>query len=305
MMEVLHRAVLLAECLELLIPPRREALMVDGTLGEGGHSLAFLERYPGLSLIGVDADPVILERARERLAPHAARISLERGLAEETLSRLEAEGRRADIVLMDLGISIFHYEASGRGFSFLRDEPLDMRVDPSRGSAASELLARLSEAELAEAFFRLGEERYARRIARAVVERRRLAPIGTSRDFADLVTAAVPPQARHGRLHPATRCFQALRILANDELGRLERTLPLAARVLAPGGRLGIIAFHSLEDRTVKNFFKSLSAPIGGNGRAAGYEILTRKPVQAGDDEVAANPPSRSAKLRVLRRQER
>jgi 16S rRNA (cytosine1402-N4)-methyltransferase len=301
--EALHRPVLLAECLDILALPEGPSLMVDGTLGEGGHAEAFLARFPGLKITGVDADAEILERAKKRLEPFGARISFENCLFEEYAERLFAAGGRCvDAVLLDLGISIFHYEASGRGFSFQRDEALDMRIDASRGESAADILARLGEGELADAIYNLGGERYSRRIASAVVEARRKGRIDTAKAFADIVWRAVPPQARKGYLHPATRSFQALRILANDELGRLERGLRAAVALLRAGGKLGVISFHSLEDGIVKRFFKSLSAPIPGSEGAAEFELLAKKPIAAGREECLANKPSRSAKLRALRR---
>ncbi len=302
-MEALHRPVLLAECLETLAPREGASLMVDGTLGEGGHSEAFLARYPGLSIVGVDADSGILARARERLAPFAGRISFENCLFEEYAERLRGErGACVDAVLLDLGISIYHYEASGRGVAFQRDEELDMRIAPSRGESAAELLARLPEKELADSIYELGGERYSRRIASAVVEARRKGRIDTAKAFADLVWRAVPPQAREGRLHPATRSFQALRIMANDELGRLERGLRAAIGLLKEGGRLGVISFHSLEDGTVKRFFKGLASSDRDSGAASAFSVVTKKPLEATREEALSNPPSRSAKLRVIER---
>jgi 16S rRNA (cytosine1402-N4)-methyltransferase len=276
--------------------------MVDGTLGEGGHAEAFLSRFPGLRLVGVDADKEIQARARERLAPFGDRVRFENALFEEFLAGMAGKGEGADIVLLDLGISIFHYELSGRGFSFGKDESLDMRIDPTRGESAADIVQTRPENELADLIFNFGEERYSRRIARLIVQERGRGRIGTAKALAELVYRAVPAQARHGRSHPATKTFQALRIAANDELGRLERGMAAAARALKPGGRLGVISFHSLEDRIVKRYFKALVSPMSESGETAAYEAVTRKPVEASDEEARSNPPSRSAKLRVVGR---
>lgn len=308
-MEDIHVPVLLAECLGLLGGEGTE-LLLDCTLGEGGHSKAFLERFPALRVRGLDADPDAQRRARERLAEFGTRIEYVNAYFDEYLGRDLEEGDRPDIVLMDLGISMFHYELSGRGFSFRRDESLDMRIDPRQGQSAADIVAGAREEELADLIYRFGEERYSRRIARAVVERRSRSRIGTAKELADLVWDAVPPEARRGRLHPATRTFQALRIAVNDELGRLERGLAGAARNLRVGGRIGVITFHSLEDGMVKRAFRELcrscvcppEAPRCVCGGEPAFDALTRKPVPAGTEEVEANPPSRSAKLRAARK---
>jgi 16S rRNA (cytosine1402-N4)-methyltransferase len=309
-MRIRHEPVLREPVLELLAPAGGAGLLVDGTLGEGGHAEAFLERFPGLRLVGVDKDREILERAEIRLARFGARVRLEhRGFAEffERYDEL-AEGV-PERILLDLGVSMFHFEASGRGFSFQRDEPLDMRLDPGAGQTAAELLRESSADELAGLIREFGEERWARRIAGAIVRRRdREGPLTGSRELAEVVARAVPPEARQGRIHPATRTFQALRIAVNGELAELERALPAACRLLAPGGRLGVISFHSLEDRIAKRFFRERNractcppeAPICQCGGRRELEILTRKPVTASAEERRANPASRSAKLRVV-----
>jgi 16S rRNA (cytosine1402-N4)-methyltransferase len=208
---------------------------------------------------------------------------------------------------MDLGISMFHYELSNRGFSFRKDEPLDMRLDPSAGRSAADIVEESREEELADIFYRLGEERYSRRIAKAIVAARARGRIGTARALADVIWDSVPAEVRRGRLHPATRSFQALRIAVNDELGRLRRGLAGAARVLKVGGKMAVITFHSLEDGTVKRYFRELGrdcvcppeAPVCACGGKRAFEVLTRKPALPAEAEVAGNPPSRSAKLRV------
>jgi 16S rRNA (cytosine1402-N4)-methyltransferase len=242
----------------------------------------------------VDADPVVLDRARERLRPFGDRFRGYCAWSDEFLRAYPLE-RRPDRILLDLGISVFHYTMSGRGFSFGADEPLDMRLAGTGGETAAGILASRDEKSLADIFFTLGEERYSRRIAREVVRRRAEKHIGSAKDFADIVRRAVPPSCRFGRLHPATRCFQALRIAVNHELERLDRALPLALDLLPPGGSIGVISFHSLEDRRVKTCFRERAA----RGECA---LVTRKAVKPGEEECRANPPSRSARLRIARK---
>lgn len=309
-MEIVHTSVLLNECLDYLAPDTENPLMVDGTLGEGGHSEAFLSAYPNLRIIGIDADVRIQARARERLAPFGDRMVFYPGWSDAFFREYPEDEKRPDRILIDLGISLFHYEKSGRGFSFRSDEPLDMRLDPSSGESAADLVNRLREAELADLIYQYGEEQYSRRIARAICESRRNSPFATAKSLADCVFSAVPPQYRHGRIHPATKTFQALRIAVNEELDRLPRLLNLALGVLAPGGRLGVITFHSLEDRIVKNFFRDKSkactcppeVPICKCGGKPQVELLTRKAVSATQEEIDRNSPSRSAHLRVVRK---
>ncbi len=324
-MDIVHVPVLLAEVLDRLIPSRPDGLMVDATLGEGGHAEAFLSRYPGLRYLGVDADEAIQAKARIRLAPYGDRIRFARMYYDEFFGEFRKEveeGRqeRPGIVLFDLGVSMFHFRESGRGFSLQGDEPLDMRLDSTTGRTASDLVNGLDRAELERIFRDFGEEPFSGRIARAIVEERGGHPFSTSSRLAQTIARAVPGKFRHGRIHPATRCFQALRIAVNDELGRAERALRDAAESLEIGGLLGVISFHSLEDRIVKNLFRSLArtpepdasesdaalkgapgAPIPKT-RGPLLEILTRKPVAPGPEETAANPASRSAKLRIARR---
>jgi 16S rRNA (cytosine1402-N4)-methyltransferase len=306
--DAVHTPVLLEETIKYLAPRGGEELMVDATMGEGGHSHAFLSRFPELRIIGVDADPAIQERARERLAEFGDRVHFHSGWAQEFFAEYPASLRRPDLVFIDLGISLFHHQRSGRGFSFRKDEVLDMRLDTRSGPTAAELLARLSEGELADLVYRNGEERFSRRIARAICEARSRSPVRSSAQLAELVERAVPAGNRYGAIHPATRTFQALRIAVNGELSRLPDLLEGSLRVLEPGGRLGIITFHSLEDRIVKNFFREKNkdctcppeAPICRcEGRRA-VNLLTRKGVGPSKEEIAGNPPSRSARLRVV-----
>lgn len=289
-----HVSVMADEVMEYLLPAASgKSLIVDGTLGEGGHSMRFLEANPECRVIGIDADAVMGRRAAERLSDYSDRFELRTGWTDEIL--VDWEGPNPDVILMDLGISIFHYDGRGRGFSFRTDEPLDMRLDTDGDTDASYLVNNLPEEDLANLIYEYGEERFSRRIARRIVEARRESPIETAAGLAEIVTSAVPPKARHGRIHAATRTFQALRITVNDELGRLKRLLAVAPGLLAPGGRLGIISFHSLEDRLVKRRFRELDVRFGGD-----YDVFTRKPAVPGDEESRVNPPSRSAKFRVL-----
>jgi 16S rRNA (cytosine1402-N4)-methyltransferase len=292
-----HTPVLLRETLELLEPPRdNNALMVDGTLGEGGHSAAFLDKFSGLRLIGVDRDAEIAERARTRLAHYNGRFSVVVSHARDFF--VSYRGDAPDVILLDLGVSLFHYEKSGRGFSFAvnkeKDEPLDMRLSLDDELTAGAIIANYKERELADMLFNNGGERYSRRIARLICEERKKSAITTTRRLADIVHRALG--ARSGNIDSATRVFAALRIEVNAELSLLQPLLESALSCLKDGGRLGVISFHSAEDRIVKNVFRSFarSEPII-KGR-----LLTKKPVAASDDERVRNPPSRSAKLRVI-----
>ena len=307
---IVHQPVLLKEVLEFLVPPSDDSLLVDATLGQGGHSAAFLERYPKLSVVGVDADPAVLETARERLRPFAERIRFVNAWYSRFFKDYPA-GPGPDIVLMDLGISRFHYEAAGRGFSFDRDELLDMRLSPDLSRTAADIVNSSDADELADILFTFGEERYTRSIVSRLVRERSREPFTSAARLAAVIAAAVPGQYRHGRIHPATRTFQALRIAVNRELEQLQEGLAEAVRVLAPSGRIGVITFHSLEDRIVKHYFREKSRectcppewPICQCGGKADLRLVTRKPVTASDEEVSLNPASRSAKLRVAQKQ--
>jgi 16S rRNA (cytosine1402-N4)-methyltransferase len=229
------------------------------------------------------------------------------GWSQDFFAEYPAELKRPDTILLDLGISLFHYEKSGRGFSFRKDEKLDMRLDISGGSTAADLIARLPEKELADLLYNNGGERYSRRIARTIALEREKGAISGTAALAELIERSVPASYRHGPIHSATRAFQALRIAVNGELSRLTDLLEGALRVLEPGGRLGVITFHSLEDRIVKNFFREKNknctcppeAPICRCEGRRGVNILTRKGISPGDAEIEQNPPSRSARLRA------
>jgi len=283
--------------------------MIDATMGEGGHSHALLSRFPDLSIAGVDADPAIQAVARERLAEFGGRVRFFTGWAQDFFADYPAELGRPHTVFADLGVSLFHYQKSGRGFSFSMDEKLDMRLDSSNGFSAGELLMRMSEADIADILYKNAGERYSRRIARAIVRERQRGALGavTAAALSELIWRAVPASYRYGPIHPATRSFMALRIEVNRELSRLPELLAGAFEVLQPGGRLGVISFHGLEDRIVKDFFRMNSrdctcppqAPKCVCGGRRKLNVLTRKGVTAGEAEMRRNPPSRSARLRV------
>ena len=313
-MKIVHTPVLLNECLEWLSPVgekyENHAVMVDSTLGEGGHTFNFLSKYPNLEVIGVDADSVIQAKARERLAPFGNRIHFYNGWFDDFYANYPSEYERPDIILFDLGISVFHYEESERGFSFRYDEKLDMRLNPNREKSAADLVNELPEEKLADLIYLYGEEKLSRRIASAIVAARQGGRIESSKGLAEIIWNAVPANYRYGNIHPATRTFQALRIAVNGELERLPRSLHAAFGCLKEGGKMGVITFHSLEDRIVKNYFRNLGkkcvcppevAVCRCGGRQCA-EILTRKPVTPTEAEIKVNSPSRSAKLRVVRK---
>lgn len=313
-MEIVHTPVLLNECLEYLSPIgepfEHHCLMIDSTLGEGGHTYNFLKKYPGLSVVGLDADCVIQARAKERLAEFGDRIHFFNGWFNEFYSDYPEEYEKPDLILFDLGISVFHYEKSTRGFSFRYDEKLDMRLNANSEKSAADLVNELPEEKLADLIYLYGEEKLSRRIAKAIVEARAGGRIESSKALAEIIWNAVPGNYRYGNIHPATRTFQALRIAVNSELKRLPDALQNAFRDLKVGGKMGVITFHSLEDRIVKNYFRNLGKqcvcpPEVAICRCGGEqcaELITRKPVGPTAEEVKENSPSRSAKLRVIRK---
>jgi 16S rRNA (cytosine1402-N4)-methyltransferase len=281
--------VLPREVVELLAPAHGQ-VFVDATVGAGGHTRLLAERVgPAGRVIGLDQDAGMLELARPRLA------GLPVTLAHANFDRLPQALRElgveaADGVLADLGVCSDQLDDATRGLSFRQPGPLDMRLDPRAGETAADLLRRLSERDLADLIYAYGEERFSRRIARKVVETRKRTPLETAEQLAALVRSCVPrPKGRRHVIDPATRVFQALRIAVNDELGALERLLAALPRCVRPGGRAALISFHSLEDRRVKQAFRNREI----------WQELTRKPVQAGEDEVRDNPRARSAKLRA------
>lgn len=285
-----HLPVLPNEVLQLLAPPVG-GVVVDGTLGGGGHTRLLAERVgPTGRVIGIDRDPAAVQAAEQTL--RGLPIAVAHASYRETPEVLDEIGVDAiDGVLLDLGYSSDQIEDDQRGFSFHSPGPLDLRFDPTAGEPAWRLLERLSEQHLADLIYRYGEERLSRRIARRIVARRREVPIRQADDLASIVRQAVPKNY-DPRLHPATRTFQALRIAVNDELGEVESALERLPGLLKPGGRIAIISFHSLEDRCVKRAFR-------GDDRLT---VLTPRPVTPTENEIAANPRSRSAKLRVAER---
>jgi 16S rRNA (cytosine1402-N4)-methyltransferase len=307
-MEAVHTPVLLEETIRYLGPRREGELMVDATVGEGGHSFAFLTRFRELRIIGIDADPDIQKAARERLGGFGDRIQFYTGWSHDFFTGYPASLKRPDTILIDLGVSLYHYEKGRRGFSFRYDEPLDMRIDTSSGFSAVDLIARLPEKDLADLLYNNAGERFSRRIARAIAAARAAGPVKSSAVLAEIVEQAVPPQYRKGGVHPATRTFQALRIAVNRELSGLPDLLEAALQVLEPGGRLGVISFHSLEDRIVKNFFREknkdcICPPEDPICRCKGNRVVTllsRKGIPPSDEEIRMNPPSRSARLRAV-----
>jgi len=293
-MEYVHYPVMRQEILEYLTPPSdREAFMVDCTCGEGGHTHLFLSMYPNLHVTGLDRDSVIQAKANERMKEFGSRFTPENIWFDEFFE--DYEGPALDLVLFDLGISSFHYEESERGFSFKRGEQLDMRLDKDAPISALDVVNGYQEERLANVIFQFGEERYSRRIARAIVEKRKVGRITQSDELASIIYKAVPSGYRYGRIHPATRSFQAIRIEVNRELDRIEPAIKGALAALRSGGRLAVISFHSLEDRRVKWFFKGLA-----QGDVPTIKILTKKPLIPTDVESSENPPSRSAKLRIV-----
>ena len=290
-----HQPVMVAEVLEWLAP-ERGGLFVDGTLGLGGHTRAMLEAGAA-RVIGFDRDPSALALATANLAPFAGRVQCLHSDYRDAPACLDALGvAHIDGALLDLGVSSMQLDAPDRGFSFRRDEPLDMRMDQTSGPSAAEILRTIDEEPLADAIYQFGEERHSRRVARAIVRQRELAPIDTTGRLAEIVRRAVPHRG-YQRIDPATRTFQGLRILVNRELDGLDAALRAFMGRLSAGGRLVVISFHSLEDRIVKHTFRAMAAD-----ETAGVQVLTKRPITAGDDELARNPRARSAKLRAAMR---
>ncbi len=301
-----HIPVLLEAVLRTLaVPPG--AVIIDGTVGAGGHAAALLEAAgPTGRLLGIDRDETALALAAARLASFGGQVTLVHAPFDTLMQQAAAAGiGAADAILLDIGVSSMHLDDPDRGFSFTRDGPLDMRMDRSGDApTAAEIVNTADEQELADLIWRYGEDRLARQIARAIVRSR---PLTRTTELAAVV-AAIYPQRRQEKIHPATRTFQALRIAVNDELGMLERTLPQAIALLRPGGRLAVITFHSLEDRIVKQVFRRAAAdcicppgqPVCTCGHRPEVREITRKPLMADAAEVSRNPRSRSARLRAV-----
>ncbi len=309
----LHVPVMLKEVCVLAASVYPLSLYIDCTLGAGGHAEALLSEHPQLCCIGIDADPDACARASARLSPFSNRLSVVNAYYDDALADLcNAESPkkmlgagvggacggsgevRASFILFDLGLSMYQLSSSGRGFSFSADEPLDMRFSPDTPASAEDIVNQLSEMKLADLIYNYGEERYSRRIARAIVETRKKEHIRTASRLASIIAESVPPQYRYGHIHPATRTFQALRIAVNDELGRIERALADALNLLSPGGLCAVIAFHSLEDRIVKHFFAE-------KAKTGQFSLEWKKPKEPSEEELRRNPPSRSAKFRAIR----
>jgi 16S rRNA (cytosine1402-N4)-methyltransferase len=304
----MHNPVMVKEVIEMLAP-RRDGIYVDGTVGAGGHARAVLETLGGAGmLIGIDRDSAALERARAALEPWAGHYQLVHGNFDELKSLVEGVGIRAvDGILLDLGMSSMQVDRPERGFSFMKEGPLDMRMDRSRETSAADLVEKLDEAELARIIGQYGEEPAGRRIARAIVIDRKNKDAWTTLRLARVVASVA---GRQGRTHPATRTFQALRIAVNDELAALDKGLEEGLALLAPGGRMVVISYHSLEDRRVKNCFKKhigqwVSRQEGGRrweGSQPVVRTLLKKPLTASEAEISLNHRARSAKLRCIER---
>ncbi len=306
-MDFAHYSVLLAETIEELhVKP--EGIYVDGTLGRAGHSREIAGRLTTGRLIGIDRDKAALDAAPARLAGHMDKVTLVRGSFGQLpaiLSSLGVEG--ADGMLFDLGVSSPQLDDGSRGFSYLQDAPLDMRMDQSAPLTARDVVNGWDQEELKRILWQYGEERYSGLIAAAIVRERERAPIETTGQLAQLIRDAMPAKAKREKQHPAKRSFQAIRIAVNDELGELERLLDSALDALKPGGRLAVISFHSLEDRLVKTAYAGWAKgctcppdfPVCVCGRKPRAKLVGRKPITAGERELAENPRARSAKLRV------
>jgi 16S rRNA (cytosine1402-N4)-methyltransferase len=311
-MTSIHIPVLAGELIELL-DPQPGAVAIDCTVGGGGHARLVADRIgPAGTLIGIDRDPLAEERFAELAAEVACETRFIRADFASGLEQLRDEQLRADLVYLDLGMSSMQVDTWERGFSYAYDAPLDMRMDPRQELTAHEIVNAWDERRLARLLAHDGEERYASKIARAIVRRRASAPIETTQELVEVVKSAIPTPAQFAGGHPAKRTFQAIRIAVNDELEQLDRALPLAWELLAPDGRLAAIAFHSLEDRRVKRFLADRARgcicppdlPVCACGRTPEAELLTRRAIAPTPGEVAHNPRAKSAHLRGARKLE-
>ncbi|MDB9741749.1 16S rRNA (cytosine(1402)-N(4))-methyltransferase RsmH [Akkermansiaceae bacterium] len=307
-LEHYHLTVLLNEAAEALLPAEGKVL-VDGTLGGGGHTELLLER--GAIVYSIDRDPDALNYAKRRLARFGDRFRPLEGNFSEMEKLITAEGvQKVDGVLVDIGVSSHQFDAAERGFSFSKNGPLDMRMGPSCPNTASDIINNWGEQELAGIFWQFGEERSSRKIAKMIVEKRELTPFETTTQLAEAIETLLP---RFGKkIHPATKVFQALRIEVNNELGELRTLLDSAKNIIKPGGRFAVISFHSLEDRMVKRHFRATSQkevdkpewPAPRPNPDYAYKLITKKPIVASPQEVVKNPRSRSALLRVVEREQ-
>ena len=308
--EAKHVSVLLHECIENL-NIRPDGLYVDGTLGLGGHSEAIASRLDGGRLIAIDRDDTAIARASKRLERYGDRITYIHGNFSEAAAILDGLGiEGVDGMLFDLGVSSPQLDEAQRGFSYMQDAPLDMRMDRSCGITAGEVVNTWDEVRLSRILWDYGEERYARRIAAAIVRRRETAPLNSTLELVDVIRSAMPAAALREKQHPAKRSFQAIRIAVNDELGAIASMLDTAPDKLLPGGRLCVISFHSLEDRIVKSGINAREngctcpreAPVCTCGFVRTLRSVSRKPILPSEEEIARNPRARSAKLRVAER---
>ena len=305
-MEFIHKSVLLDECIDSLnIKP--DGIYVDGTLGGAGHSLEIVKRLDGGKLVAFDQDMDAIENARIKLAEYMDRVILIHSNFENLGEKLDENGITGiDGLLLDLGVSSYQLDTPERGFSYMHDAPLDMRMDKSLTESAWDIINRYSEAELSDIIRNYGEENWHARIAAFIVERRREKPIETTFELVDIIKAAVPRKARDENLHPAKRTFQAIRIAVNRELDVIEKVIREATEKMNRGGVIAIITFHSLEDRIVKNVFRDLSSgcicppefPVCTCNNVAKLKLLTKKPIISSKEELEENPRARSAKLR-------
>ena len=309
-MEYRHYSVLLNECIDAL-NIRPDGIYVDGTLGMGGHSEQIAKRLTTGRLIAIDRDSMALERAGRRLAPYADRITFVHGNFRDRPRLLRENGvEKADGMLFDLGVSSPQLDEAERGFSYMTDAPLDMRMDREEGLTAWNVVNEWPEEKLKRILYDFGEERYAPRIASAIAEQRKAKAIDTTAELVDVIRSAMPAAALREKQHPAKRSFQAIRIAVNDELDSVSELMENATECLNPGGRLAVISFHSLEDRIIKNAITSREHgctcprdfPICTCGFVQTLKSITRKPILPSDTELAENPRSRSAKLRVAER---
>ena len=304
-MDYHHTPVLVKEIRSYL--PTAKARAIDFTVGGGGHSFTFLEANPALHLIGVDRDPDAIQAARRRLQPFRGRFELHHASFAEAAFRMKEKRERFDFILADLGCSSFQIDTPQRGFSFLHEGPLDMRMNPQTGITAAHIVNRKSERELIGIFERLGEEQFAKRIAQKIVADRKNSPFKVTTELAECIKEAIPNKFRHRKINPATKTFQALRIVVNDEIRELENFLHCAVDLLNSGGRIAIISFHSLEDRPVKRKFREwenpcicpIDLPWCICERKPQMKKLHRKTIQATVRETELNPRARSARLRI------